>query len=74
MNCFVVWLKNHNKQIRVFQYTAFNRQDMKRAEMLAIEAANKSHSNGYPCTIEHFNMCDVGVLVHDTDKQNLVEG
>lgn len=68
MNCFAVWLKNPNKQLRVFHYNAFTKGDRLRAEYHAVKFANAAHNNGYPCIVEDFHMCDVGVIVHDTDK------
>ena len=61
MNCYSVFL--NNKQIRVFHYSILERGDWKRAENLALDFADKNTQAGYPCTVEQFYMCDVGVTV-----------
>jgi hypothetical protein len=66
MSCFAVWLKSPNRQIRVYEYTFDNSSDRARAETLARNFADAQHANGYPCTVEHFGISGVGVLVYDT--------
>ena len=68
MNCFAVFLKSNNKQIRVYSYAHIISVDMKRAHKLAIDFALANHNNGYPCTIEQFHMCDIGKIVMDTEN------
>jgi hypothetical protein len=69
MNCYAVFLKSNNKQLRVFHYSYTITGDDKRAEQLAIDFANSNHNSGYPCIVEFFGMCDVGELIHDTDSK-----
>lgn len=66
MNCFAVWTITPNKQIRVFPYSP-NGDDRLRARKLAIDFADDQHANGHPCTVEMFHMCDVGILVYNSN-------
>jgi hypothetical protein len=67
MNCYAVFLKSTNEQLRVFQYSIIEKADYIRAGKLAFNLAHDMHRAGYPCTIERFHICDVGVQVEDTD-------
>ena len=66
MNCYSVFL--NNTQIRVFHYSILERDDWKRAENLALDFADKNNQAGYPCTVEQFHMCGVGVTVSRGQK------
>jgi len=70
MFCYAVFTKHDNKQIRVFSYSPLRDGDYKRAEKLARDLARNNHANGYPCTVERFAACSVGILDYDTDKKN----
>ena len=70
MNCYAVWLKTPNRQLRVFAYEPFKEDDWKRAETLALDFAKQNHNAGYPCIVELFNLSDVGKQVFDTEPQS----
>lgn len=69
-NCYAVFLKSNNKQIRVFSYSPLIPGDYSRAESLAFGLAKSNHESGHPCTVELFHMCDVGRQVLDTESQS----
>lgn len=66
MNCYAVF--HHTRQLRVYSYDVLSLCDWTRASDLAFEFAKKMHAGGYPCTVERFHMCDVGVTVLDTSN------
>lgn len=67
MFCFVAFEKSSNKQLRVYPYNALMLGDWQRAQGLARTFAQNLHSAGYPCLIERFDACPVGVLDFDSE-------
>lgn len=68
MSCFIVWLKEPNRQLKVFPYDIVSKSDAERAKKLAIEFARSQHQFGYPCAVEDMGLVNVGVLVFDSER------
>lgn len=69
MSCYAVWSKEPNKQQRVFFYEFTSPEDRNRARDKAVKFAKEMHSGGYPCIVEQFHACDVGVMVFDSEAK-----
>lgn len=69
MSCYAVF--HESRQLRVFHYDVLSLCDWTRASDLAFEFAKRQHVAGYPCTVERFHMCDVGVTVFNTSEDGL---